>query len=102
MADAAGRFQNGPALKSEPPSGLIHGLGNDRGSVMGIEGGGANGTMLRVGQDFGKLDLFLAPVGIVHVEHLGHRTPANIFDQQGFFVWRSRTIFWRRAPARFR
>ena len=32
------------------------------------------------------------PVGAVHVKHLGHPAPADIFDQQSFFVRRSRTI----------
>ena len=53
---------------------------------MGVEGGGAGGAVFFVGQDFGKLDLFLAPVRAVHVEHLGHRTPANVFDQHGLFI----------------
>ena len=53
---------------------------------MGVEGGGAGGTVFLVRQDFGKLDLFPVPGRAVHVKHLGHRTPADIFDQQRFFV----------------
>ena len=53
---------------------------------MGVEGGGAGGTMFLVRQNFGKLDLFLAPARAVHVEHLRHPAPADIFDQHRLFV----------------
>src|ERR1019366_5187386 len=99
VANAAGRFQNLSALKTKPLRCLIHGADDNRRGVMGVEGGGAGGTVFLVGQDFRKLDLFPVPGRAVHVKHLGHRTPANIFDQQSFFVRGSRTIsmalrFW--------
>jgi hypothetical protein len=45
--------------------------------------------------------LFSAPVGILHVEHLGHRAPADIFDQQRFFVPCRRTLFGVERPQDF-
>ena len=89
------------ALKTKPLRGLIHGADDHRRGVMGVEGGGAGGTVFLVGQDFRKLDLFLVPVRAVHVKHLGHRTPADIFDQQSFFVRGSRTIFGIKRPQDF-
>jgi hypothetical protein len=68
---------------------------------MGVEGGGAGGTVFLVGQDFGKLDLLLAPVRAVHIEHLGHRAPADVFDQQSLFVRCSRTILGIQRPQDF-
>jgi hypothetical protein len=68
---------------------------------MGVEGGGAGGTVFLVRQDFRKLDLFPVPGRAIHVKHLGHRTPANIFDQQSFFVRGSRTIFGIKRPQDF-
>ncbi len=101
MADAAGRFQNVAALETEPLRGLIHGLDDDRRGVMSVKGGGAGGSVFLVGQDFGKLDLFLAPVRAVHVKHLWHRTPADVFDQQSLFVRCSRTILGIQRPQDF-
>ena len=49
VADAEGRFKNSSALKTKPLGGLIHGPNNHRGGVMGVEGGGAGGTMFFVG-----------------------------------------------------
>ena len=48
--------------------------------------------MLLVGEDFGKLNLLLAPAGIIHIEHLGHGSPADVFDQGGFFFRCGRAI----------
>ena len=54
--------------------------------------------MLVIGQDFRKLDLFLAPIPAVHVKHLGHRTPADVFDERGFFLVRGRTFLGIQRP----
>ena len=75
-----------PPVKAEPLGGAIHRADDGRRGVMGVEGGGAGGTMFFIGQDFRKLDLLLAPVRAVHVEDLGHRAPADVFDERGFFL----------------
>ena len=86
MADAAGGFEHAPAFETEPPGGLIH-RADDRGcGIMGVQGGGAGGTVFFVRKDFRKLDLFLVPVGVVHVEYLGQPAPTDVFDQHGFFL----------------
>jgi len=85
MADAAGGFEHAPAFETEPPGGLIH-RADDRGrGVMGVQGGGAGGTVFFVRKNSRKLDLFLAPVGVVHVEYLWQPAPADVFDQHRFF-----------------
>ena len=85
MADAAGGFEHAPAFETEPPGGLIHRADDCRRGVMGVQGGGTGGTMLLIGQNFRKLDLFLVPVGVVHVEHLRQPAPTDVFDQHRFF-----------------
>ena len=86
MADPAGRFQNLSALKTKTLGRLIHGADDDGRSVVGVDGGGAGGTVFLVRQHFRESDLFVVPACAVHVKHLRHGTPADIFDQQGFFV----------------
>ena len=75
-----------PPLKPNRPAALIHRADDSRRSVMGVQGGGAGGTVFLIGQNFRKLDLLLVPVRVVHVEHLGQPAPADIFDQHGFFL----------------
>ena len=38
------------------------------------------------------------PVGVVHVEHLGQRPPADIFYERGFFFFRRRTLLGIERP----
>jgi hypothetical protein len=40
------------------------------------------------------------PVGVVHVEHLGQRTPADIFYQCGFFFFRRWPFLGIQCPQR--
>jgi hypothetical protein len=40
------------------------------------------------------------PVGIIHVKHLGQRTPADIFYQCGFFFIRRRPFLGIERPQR--
>ena len=40
------------------------------------------------------------PVGVVHVEHLGQRTPADIFYERGFFFFGRRTFLGSERPQR--
>ena len=68
---------------------------------MGVERGGAGGTMFIVRKNFRKPELFLAPVGVVHVEHLGHRAPADIFYERGFFLRGRRSFLGIELPQRF-
>ena len=101
VADAAGGFEHAPAVEAEPLGGAIHRADDGRRGVMGVEGGGAGGTMLFIGQDFRKLDLLLAPVRAVHVEDLGHRAPADVFDERGFFLVCGRAFLGIQRPQRF-
>ena len=101
MADAAGRLKNLAALKSEPLRRLIHGADDNRRGIMRVKRGGAGGAMLLVGQNFGKLDLFLAPVGAVHVEHLGHRAPPNGYDERRLFIGRRGAFLGVKQPQDF-
>ena len=79
MADSTRGFKHAPAFEPEPFGGAKHSADDRRCGVVSIEGGGAGGTVFFVGQKFRKLNLLLVPVGIVHVEHLWQRTPADIF-----------------------
>ena len=101
MADAAGGFEHAPAFEAEPLGGAIHRADDGRRGVMGVEGGGAGGTMFFVRKDFRKPELLLAPVGVVHVEHLGHRAPADVFYERGFFLRRRRAFLGIELPQRF-
>ena len=56
--------------------------------------------MFLVGQNFSKLDLLFSPVGAVHVEHLGHRAPTDIFHERGFFIFCRRTLLGIKRPQR--
>ncbi len=88
MTDATRRFENLSALKSKSLGRLVHGPNDHRGGVVRVEGGGASGTVFLVGQDFGKLNLLLAPARIIHIEDLGHGPPADIFDQRRLLIGR--------------
>ncbi len=101
VADAAGGFKHAPALESEPLGGAIHRADDGRRGVMGVEGGGAGGTVFFVRKNFRKPELLLAPVGVVHVEHLGHRAPADVFYERGFFLRRRRSFLGIELPQRF-
>ena len=92
VADAAGGFEHAPAFEPELRGGAIHRADDGRRGVMGVESGGAGGAVFFLRKNFRKLELLFAPVGVVHVEHLGQRTPANIFYQCGFFFFRRRAF----------
>ena len=101
VADAAGGFKHAPALEAEAPGGAIHRADDGRRGVMGVEGGGAGGAVFFVRKNFRKPELLLAPVGVVHVEHLGHRAPADVFYERGFFLRRRRSFLGIELPQRF-
>ena len=101
VADAAGGFEHAPAFETEPFGGAIHRADDGRRGVMGVEGGGAGGTMFFVRKNFRKPELLFAPVGVVHVEHLGHRAPADVFYKRGFFLRRRRSFLGIELPQRF-
>ena len=101
MADAEGGFEHAPAFESEPLGGAIHRADDGRRGVMGVEGGRAGGAVFFVGKNFRKPELLFAPVGVVHVEHLGHRAPADVFDERGLFLRRCRPFLGIELPQRF-
>jgi hypothetical protein len=52
-------------------------------------------------KNFRKAELLFPPVGVVHVEHLGHRAPADIFYERGFFLRRRWPFLGIEFPQRF-
>ena len=47
------------------------------------------------------MDLLFAPIRAVHVEDLGHRTPADVFDKRGLFLVGGRASLGIQRPQRF-
>ena len=57
--------------------------------------------MFIVRKNFREPELLLAPVRAVHVEDLGHRAPADVFDERGFFLVGGRAFLGIQRPQRF-
>ena len=68
---------------------------------MGVEGGRAGGTVFFIRKNFRKPELLFAPVGVVHVEHLRHRAPADVFYERGLFLRRRRPFLGIELPQHF-
>jgi hypothetical protein len=86
MPDAAGGFENTPAVEAESLGGSIH-RADDRGrSVVGIERRGSSVLKFFLGEIRLKGGTLLSPFPVVIVEDLGHRAPTDVFDQHRLFL----------------